>query len=164
MIGPVRSIASATRSNESTREAAIAARRPQPFALGSSDDNCRSGSRAGESGTRSHDCDYGFRDHADTCPRNDERKGDGMRIAWIGLVILWSGFSPAASAADADADAGKAKAEICAGCHGENGISQTENIPSLAAQPDQFIQWQLVYFRAGSRKNEQMQPIVAEIS
>jgi len=85
-----------------------------------------------------------------------------MRIAWIGLVILWSGFSPAAGAADADA--GKAKAEICAGCHGENGISQTEDIPSLAAQPDQFIQWQLVYFRAGSRKNEQMQPIAAEIS
>ena len=47
----------------------------------------------------------------------------------------------------------------CAGCHGENGISTTENIPSLAGQPDQFIQWQLVFFRAGTRKNEQMQPI-----
>ena len=57
----------------------------------------------------------------------------------------------------------KEKAEICAGCHGENGISQTENIPSLAGQPDQFIQWQLVFFRAGTRKNEQMQPIVEQI-
>ena len=64
----------------------------------------------------------------------------------------------------ADVAAGKTKAEICAGCHGENGISQTENIPSLAGQQDQFIQWQLVYFRAGSRKNEQMQPIVEEIT
>ena len=45
------------------------------------------------------------------------------------------------------------------GCHGENGISQTENIPSLAAQPDLFMQWQLVFFRAGTRKSEQMQPI-----
>ena len=53
---------------------------------------------------------------------------------------------------------------MCAGCHGENGISQTENIPSLAGQPDQFIQWQLVFFRAGSRKNDQMQPIVEEIT
>jgi len=43
------------------------------------------------------------------------------------------------------------------------GISQTENIPSLAGQPDQFIQWQLVFFRSGSRKNEQMQPIVEQI-
>jgi cytochrome c553 len=64
----------------------------------------------------------------------------------------------------ADASAGKEKAEICAGCHGENGISQTENIPSLAGQQDQFIQWQLVFFRGGARKNDQMQPIAEQIS
>jgi cytochrome c553 len=64
----------------------------------------------------------------------------------------------------ADIAAGKEKAELCAGCHGENGISQMENIPSLAGQPDQFIQWQLVYFRAGARKNEQMQPVVDQIN
>src|ERR1700761_2674965 len=58
----------------------------------------------------------------------------------------------------------KDKAEICAGCHGENGISETENIPSLAGQQDQFIQWQLVFFRGGARKNEQMQPIAEQIS
>jgi cytochrome c553 len=63
----------------------------------------------------------------------------------------------------ADVAAGKAKAELCAGCHGENGISQMENIPSLAGQPDQFIQWQLVFFRGGARKSEQMQPIVEQI-
>jgi cytochrome c553 len=64
----------------------------------------------------------------------------------------------------ADVAAGKEKAELCIGCHGENGISQTENIPSLAAQPDQFIQWQLVFFRAGSRKSEPMQPIAEQIN
>jgi cytochrome c553 len=69
-----------------------------------------------------------------------------------------------APALAAGADDVKAKAEVCAGCHGENGISQTENIPSLAGQPDQYLQWQLVFFRAGSRKNEQMQPIAEEIS
>ncbi len=63
----------------------------------------------------------------------------------------------------ADLEAGKKKAELCAGCHGDVGISQTENIPSLAGQPDQFIQWQLVFFRSGTRKNEQMQPIVDQI-
>jgi cytochrome c553 len=63
----------------------------------------------------------------------------------------------------ADLGAGKKKAELCAGCHGEDGISQTDNIPSLAGQPDQFIQWQLVFFRSGARKNEQMQPIVEQI-
>jgi cytochrome c553 len=64
----------------------------------------------------------------------------------------------------ADIAAGKAKGELCVGCHGENGISQIENIPSLAAQPDLFTQWQLVFFRAGTRKNEQMQPIVEQLS
>jgi cytochrome c553 len=69
-----------------------------------------------------------------------------------------------APARAADTTAGKEKAEICAGCHGDGGISQTENIPSLAGQPDQFLQWQLVFFRGGSRKNEQMQPIAEQIS
>jgi cytochrome c553 len=64
----------------------------------------------------------------------------------------------------ADPAAAKEKAEVCAGCHGENGISQTENIPSLAGQQDQFTQWQLVFFRGGARKNEMMQPIAAQIS
>jgi cytochrome c553 len=63
----------------------------------------------------------------------------------------------------ADLEAAKKKAELCAGCHGENGISQMEGVPSLAGQPDQFIQWQLVFFRAGSRKNEQMQPVVEQL-
>src|SRR6202011_506801 len=68
------------------------------------------------------------------------------------------------SAHAADIAAGKEKAELCAGCHGDNGISQTENIPSLAGQLDQFIQWQLVFFRAGTRKSEQMQPIVEQLN
>jgi cytochrome c553 len=75
---------------------------------------------------------------------------------------LWAlALAPAHAA---DAAAGKETAGICAGCHGEDGISQTENIPSLAGQPDQFIQWQLVFFRSGARKNEQMQPIAEQIS
>ena len=63
----------------------------------------------------------------------------------------------------ADIAAGKEKAELCAACHGENGISQMENTPSLAAQPDQFIQWQLIFFRAGTRKSEEMKPVVEQL-
>src|SRR5215467_11971389 len=78
------------------------------------------------------------------------------------VIIVVTGTLPARAA---DVAAGKAKAtEICAVCHGENGISQMENVPSLAGQLDQYIQWQLVYFRAGSRKNEQMQPVVEQLS
>src|SRR5262245_16657220 len=83
------------------------------------------------------------------------------------FVLVATGIAVALGAMPAyaaDIAAGKEKAELCVGCHGENGISQMENMPSLAGQPDQFIQWQLVYFRAGARKNEQMQPIVEQIT
>jgi cytochrome c553 len=85
-----------------------------------------------------------------------------MRIASAGA--LFAAIVTCGSAHAADVAAGKEKAELCVGCHGDNGVSQMENIPSLAAQPDQFIQWQLVFFRAGTRKNEQMQPIVEQLN
>ncbi|GLH76927.1 cytochrome c [Bradyrhizobium sp. SSBR45G] len=84
-----------------------------------------------------------------------------MRYGVAGALALALLSMPAQAA---DIAAGKAKAEVCAGCHGENGISQTENIPSLAGQQDQFIQWQLVFFRAGTRKNEAMKPIVEQLT
>jgi len=84
-----------------------------------------------------------------------------MRVA---LVLLAAAIVCGSPARAADIAAGKEKAELCVGCHGEGGISQMENTPSLAAQPDQFIQWQLVFFRAGTRKNEQMQPIVEQLN
>ena len=87
-----------------------------------------------------------------------------MRRSFLSILCATaSSFALAAASTAADLETVKKKAELCAGCHGDNGISQTENIPSLAGQPDQFVQWQLVFFRSGSRKNEQMQPIVEQI-
>jgi cytochrome c553 len=88
------------------------------------------------------------------------RLRSGLEIM-CGIALLALASTPAAGA---DPAAAKEKAEMCSACHGEGGISQTENIPSLAAQPDQFLQWQLVFFRGGSRKNEQMQPIAEQVS
>jgi cytochrome c553 len=90
----------------------------------------------------------------------------GSSVRFAALPVLFAGsLSLASSVAFADAAAGKAKAtEVCAACHGENGISATKDVPSLAGQQDQFIQWQLVFFRGGSRKNEQMQPIAESLS
>ncbi|MGY3607727.1 MULTISPECIES: c-type cytochrome [unclassified Bradyrhizobium] len=85
-----------------------------------------------------------------------------MRIVLAATLLAVTACALPARAADVAA--GKEKAEMCVSCHGENGISQTENIPSLAGQPDQFIQWQLVFFRAGTRKNELMQPIVEQLN
>jgi cytochrome c553 len=80
-----------------------------------------------------------------------------------GFALAISALSRSASGA-ADLAAGQAAAAPCAGCHGDAGISSTESVPSLAGQPDQFTQWQLVYFRSGARKNELMQPIVEQLS
>ncbi|WP_299804212.1 c-type cytochrome [Tardiphaga sp.] len=85
-----------------------------------------------------------------------------MRL--LSAVALCFLFSSVPASHAADLAAGKEKAELCSGCHGENGNSQIENIPSLAAQPDAFIQWQLVFFRSGTRKNEQMQPVVEPLT
>lgn len=75
-------------------------------------------------------------------------------LALLGLVCIQS--RPLLAA---DAAAGKALAEGCAGCHGDNGVSQMPETPTLAGEPDDYLQWQLVYFRAGSRKSEVMQGI-----
>src|SRR5689334_19929396 len=83
-------------------------------------------------------------------------------IACLAAAVVLTATATAVDAADAEA--GKAKAqEVCAACHGPDGVSQTENVPSLAGQPDGFIQWQLVYFRSGRRQNEIMQPLAAEL-
>src|SRR6478736_5192085 len=88
-----------------------------------------------------------------------------MRAVRFGILSVTLSLAALAfvRAEAADNAAIQEKAAVCSGCHGENGISQMENVPSLAGQPDQFIQWQLVFFRAGSRKNEQMQPIAEDI-
>ncbi len=75
------------------------------------------------------------------------------------VLIAASGIAPAA-----DASAGKALAEGCAGCHGADGVSQAPLTPSLAGEPDEFVQWQLVYFRSGARKSEVMGPIAEALS
>jgi cytochrome c553 len=74
----------------------------------------------------------------------------------LGAVALLVAVGPASAA---DVSAGKALAEGCAGCHGADGVSQTPLTPSLAGEPDEFVQWQLVYFRSGARKSEVMGPI-----
>ncbi len=58
-----------------------------------------------------------------------------------------------AAAQMGDPAAGKAKVEeVCAACHGVNGVSVSDTIPNLAAQRSAYIQAQLRAFREGARK------------
>ena len=83
----------------------------------------------------------------------------------IELVVASAALSllSAAALGAPDLKAGAAKAETCVACHGAGGISNTALTPSLAGQPDNFLQWQLVYFRSGTRKSAVMQPMAAAL-
>jgi cytochrome c553 len=48
---------------------------------------------------------------------------------------------------------------VCLACHGENGISQTPEVPSLAGMPDKFTLIQIYLFREGRRKIEIMNDV-----
>jgi len=69
----------------------------------------------------------------------------------------------AAPAFSGDADAGRAKSKPCAACHGPDGNAKIPGTPSLAGQPTMFTQGQLIKFRDGRRKNDQMTKFVAEL-
>jgi len=79
----------------------------------------------------------------------------------FGLLALLAGCGNASAA---DIAAGKTLAEGCAPCHGAGGVSQTPLTPSLAGEPDDFTQWQLVFFRSGRRQSDVMEPIAQALS
>jgi cytochrome c553 len=88
-------------------------------------------------------------------------------IVAVSLFLVFADLGQLAvsdNALAADIVAGKALAEGCAGCHGADGVSQTPLTPSLAAQPDYYTQWQLIYFRSGARKSEVMGPIAEALN
>jgi cytochrome c553 len=62
----------------------------------------------------------------------------------------------AASTASADAAAGRAKAQMCAPCHGANGLAVAPNTPHLAGQPESYLVEQLKAYRSGKRAHEVM--------
>jgi cytochrome c553 len=53
---------------------------------------------------------------------------------------------------------------LCAACHGADGNSETPGTPSIAGQPQLFLETQLVLFREELRKSPQMQSAVNGLS
>jgi len=95
-----------------------------------------------------------------------------MRIP-IWIIVAFSVAIPvAAMAAEGNPAAGKARAEAagCFACHGVDGVATADglatdkNDPNLAAQPDLYLQFQLVFFRKGVRKNEVMNAMAQQLS
>jgi cytochrome c553 len=81
-------------------------------------------------------------------------------LAAVGILLAASfNFSFAG-----DVAAGKARAGMCATCHGPLGISQLPNAPHLAGQPEIYTSEQLKNYRNGKRANEVMAVIAKSLS
>ena len=62
-----------------------------------------------------------------------------------------------------DANAGKAKATVCSGCHGANGVAPASMFPNLAGQRAEYLYWQLVEFQREARPESPMTSQVATL-
>ena len=56
------------------------------------------------------------------------------------------------------------KLPACLACHGEKGISETAEVPSLAGMPAEFTLIQLFLFRQGTRKVEIMNDLAKDMT
>ncbi len=82
----------------------------------------------------------------------------------IALLLLGAAASSSVVAQGRDPVAGKAKAAMCATCHGPLGVSQLPNAPHLAGQPAIYTAEQLKNYRSGKRANEVMAVIAKPLS
>jgi cytochrome c553 len=81
-------------------------------------------------------------------------------VVVVAALAVTAGPPPQA----ADLEAGRRKAEPCASCHGPDGNAIIPGTPSLAGQPALYTHWQLIKFRDGRRRDDQMSPFAATLS
>lgn len=74
------------------------------------------------------------------------------------LAALLAGLTPGA------AETIEEKAAVCMACHGENGVPIDKSIPAIFGQNEGYIYIELRDMKKGARKNEQMAPIVGNMS
>ncbi|HEY7248746.1 MAG TPA: c-type cytochrome [Xanthobacteraceae bacterium] len=80
-----------------------------------------------------------------------------MRLPLVGLALL-------ATLLPAHSQSPQERVTVCLACHGENGQSQTAEVPSLGAQPEYYVTIQLVMFRDKLRTVEVMNNVMAGTS
>ena len=83
----------------------------------------------------------------------------GSMVAGLVLALSFQAAQAAGSA-----EKGKAKAGVCAGCHGGNGQSANPMWPNLAGQGAEYIAKQLADFKSGARKDPLMAGQAAALS
>ncbi len=84
--------------------------------------------------------------------------------AFIGLLALSLLIALPDAAHAADAKAGRKKAQMCAACHGIDGISKMPVAPNIAGSPAMYLEKQLKAFRSEERKDETMNVVAKPLS
>lgn len=81
-----------------------------------------------------------------------------MRVKnlWVAAVVVFAALPSGVMAQSIEE-----KAQICAACHGENGVptEQPFPVPVIWGQNIGYLFFQLRDFKSGARKNDQMTPI-----
>jgi cytochrome c553 len=79
-------------------------------------------------------------------------------------AVLFAALMSVAVMADAQAQTFEEKLSTCLACHGEKGISETSEVPSLAGMPSNYTLIQLYLFRAKMRQVEIMNDIAKDLT
>lgn len=88
--------------------------------------------------------------------RNQDRRVN----LWIATIAL---LTTSALQAD-DIEAGRVKANVCSGCHGQDGMSPNDIWPNLAGQRAGYVARQLRAFRSGKRVDPIMATFAAPLT
>jgi cytochrome c553 len=96
-----------------------------------------------------------------------ERRKENRKMVVRGVISLLalSVLSAVIGAAHAaDAKAGRKKAQMCAACHGIDGISKMPVAPNIAGSPAMYLEKQIKAFRSEERKDETMNVVAKPLS
>jgi cytochrome c553 len=80
------------------------------------------------------------------------------------VMLLGTVHGNAYAQSAAEIEAGRAKAQMCAVCHGPNGLSTAPDAPHLAGQPALYLATQLKAYKSGTRKHEVMAVMAKPLS
>jgi cytochrome c553 len=80
-----------------------------------------------------------------------------LRTSSMPALILLAGIALAPGVAQAESAA--EKAQLCAACHGENGVPQQKSMPVIWGQAQGYLYLQLRDYKSGARKNDIMSPL-----
>ncbi len=78
-----------------------------------------------------------------------------LRRSWAIIAVLATTWLPAPARAQTIEE----KAQLCAACHGENGIPQDKTTPVIWGQYQGYLYLDLRDYKSGARKNDIMSPL-----